>query len=398
MTRSFSIPTVLRMVPNRLLQEFFVKLGHADFDPHWRELREREIDPILDYLSELPRGRMDEFESGLRNVSDLASESGFNAMLEAGPLCGVTSLGSLVPEDLGPWGRAMWVWLHHRAVFEKALMIDRVEHMPSWRKRNDVPRIDPDTSPDAIAKLERDISTLLQSQGRGRDCTVEVMQRGGVTYVLAHPDDCLRNFLAHDEDGKLSPASFRQTLHVVFAYDREEGSLETFAKFTKPIKEQLEVIFADAILHWELGKYDPEAAYELDQLKDPSFDLTPDPGDQLRISIRKMRLSATNSGRRLLVEVGDDPRDDIHRAIEECINLEGVPLSEWHVTQVTFCFEFLPLDGRVPGRLSFDVGFPRSCNLRNARPERVELIQKYLKRWRIDRAATAESRVVAVGP
>jgi septum formation topological specificity factor MinE len=192
--------------------------------------------------------------------------------------------------------------------------------------------------------------------------------------------------------------TFRRTLQVVFAYNRAQGSLETYAKLTKSVKEQLEVIFAATILHWELDDYDPEAAYELDQLKDSSFDLTPDPADRLRIRIRKMRLSAKNSGRRLLVEVDDDdPHDDIHKAIEECINLEGVPLSEWHVTQVTFCFEFLPLGGRKPGRLSFTVSYPRSCGLRNARPEWVEVIQKYLKRWGIDLAAIVESSAVAVG-
>ena len=67
------------------------------------------------------------------------------------------------------------------------------------------------------------------------------------------------------------------------------------------------------------------------------------------------------------------------------------------MTLVTFCFEFLPLEGRKPGKYSFDVTFPRSCSLRNASPERVELIQKYLKRWRIDRVGMPESDLVAVG-
>ena len=34
---------------------------------------------------------------------------------------------------------------------------------------------------------------------------------------------------------------------------------------------------------------------------------------------------------------------------------------------------------------------------RNARPERVELIQKYLKRWKIDRIGSVEPRPVPVG-
>ena len=399
MSRPFSLPTILRMVPNALLQQFFVNLGHEEFDPRWTDLKEKEIEPILDYLDELHRKQLDEVESGLRSVSDLASDGGFSALLEAGDACGVPVLGSLVPDDLSVWGRTMWLWLNHRNVFEKAQIIYQVEHMSWWRKRNDLPQNAPDTSPDAVAKLEREISSLLRFQGRGKDCTVETLTRGHVHYFFAYPDDSVENVLIHDKEGHLSPETFRQTLLIVFAYNEAEGSLETYAKkLNKPVKERLEVIFTDAIMHWELDVYDPDAAYELDQLKDPSFDLTPDPVDRLRVRIRKMRLSSTNSGRRILIEVDDDdPDDDIHKAIEECINLDNVPLSEWHATLVTFCFEFLPMDERKAGRQTFDVGYPRSCSLRNARPERVELIQKYLKRWKIDLAKSAESTALPLG-
>ena len=398
MSRQFSIPTVLRMTPNALLEEYFRELGHGDFDPRWRELRSQEIDPILDYLGELPLDRLNEIESVLRSVFDLACESGFQAMIEAAPHCGVADLASLVPDDLSMYGRAMWVWLRHRPVFERAQVIHTVEHMAWWRKRNDLPANEPDLSADAKARLERDISTLLKSQGRGKDCTVETFARGAVTYFLAYPDDFVQNVTVHDEEGHLAAAAFRQTMLIVFAYDREEGTLETFARLPKPMKERLEAIFADAILHWEIGPHEPDAVYELNQLKSPTLDLTPDPADRLRVRIRKMRLSAKYGGRRMLIEVDDDdPDDDIHKAIEECVNLETVPLSEWNVTLVTFCFEFLPLEGRKHGKQSFDVGHPRSCSLRNARPERVELIQKYLKRWNIDRAPTLEPSPVAVG-
>ena len=54
MSRQFSMPTVLRMVPNPLLKAFFEELGHGDFDPNWPELKEREIDPIIDFIGDLP--------------------------------------------------------------------------------------------------------------------------------------------------------------------------------------------------------------------------------------------------------------------------------------------------------------------------------------------------------
>lgn len=397
-SRQFSLPTVLRMVPNVLLQEFFVSLGHADFDPRWSQRNEKDIGPLIGYLRTLPRDKLNDIEGGLRSVAELACDGGMNALVEACSVCGEPGLAEHLPDYLSVWGRAMFMWLRHRAVFEKAQILHQVDQMAFWRKRNDLPRNAPDKSPAAIAHLARGISALLLYQGRGQDCTVEIIMRDDVDYFCAFPDDFVQNVLVHDEHHELTATTFRRTLQIVFAYDRRDGSLETYAKLSKPVKEQLEVLFARAILHWELDEFDPEAAYELDQLKDPWFDLTPDPADRLQVRIRKLRLSSKTGGRRLLVEVDeDDPEDDIHKAVEECLQLELVPLSEWRVTLASFCFEFLPLDGRKPGRQSFDVGYPRSCTLRNARPERVELIQKYLKRWKIDLAKSPEPDLVAVG-
>lgn len=386
-TRQFSLPTVLRMTPNALLKLFFEQAGHAEFDPHWNDLTEREIDPLLDYMTELPSQQSNEIEASLRGIFDLSCESGINAIMEAGPLCAVTDLGESISEDLSLYGKAMWVWVNRRDVFELATSLHQVDLINWWRKRKDLPKVEPDKSAQAKLRFEDEISTLLKSEGRGKDCTVEMMSRGGVDYFFAHPDDFVQCVTVHDADGKLAPQTLRQTMLAVFAYKRAEGSLETFAKLPKRHKEQLEVIFSKNILHWDLGPHDPGAVYELNQLKDPSFDLRPDPEDQLVVRLRKLRLSAKYNGRRVLVEVDDaDPDDSMHRAIEECINLERSPLSEWNVTLATFCFEFLPLNGRKPGRTSFDVSYPRSCGLRNARPERIEIIQKYLRRWNIDQA------------
>ena len=401
MSRPFSLPTVLRKVPNTLLKALFEELGHGDFDPGWERIGKQEITPILDYLDELPTGQLNEVECVLRDIFELGAAphgSGYDSILEAGRASGAGDLAAIAPSDRSVYGLAAWTWLHYRAVFEQAQVIHQVVHLPYWRKRNDLPAMNPDMSPKAKEKLEREISTLLRSQGRGQNCTVETMSRGDVDYFFAYPDDWVQEVTVHDANHRLTVEALRQTLTIVFAYNREDGSLELCAKLTKPVKERLEAIFAKTILHWELGPYEPDAAYELNQLKDPGFDLELDAADCLRVRVRKMRLSAKHSGRRMLIEIDDDdPEDDIHTALRECVNLEELPLSEWNATLVTFCFEFLPLDGRKPGRYSFDVTFPRSCSLRNARPERVGLMQKYLKRWKIDRVGLPDHDLIAVG-
>ena len=393
MSRQFSIPTMLRMVPNSLLGRFFEKLGH-DFDIDWERLGEREIDPVLTSFSDLSPSEQDQIEGDLRNVFDLACESGIEAIIEAASTFGELSLAEAMPTDAGYYARSMWAWLSHRKSFEKALLLHEVSHLRWWRKRNDVPRVEPDLSPGALDRLKIATSDLLmREQGRGNICTVETMFRDGTHYVLAHPDDFVQNALAHDDDGVLTPRTFRRTFEIVFAFNSTEGTLELYAKVPARLKRTLEELFVSIILDDDL-----DAAYELDHLKHHTVRLETDPEDQLRVRIRRMRLTVKDSRRRIWIEVdANDLTDDIHHALIECLDAEHVPLPSVWVTQVTFCFEFLPLDGRKPGRMTFDVGYPDSCGLRNDRAERVELAQKYLKRWKIDRVRTDDSALAAVG-
>lgn len=399
MSRQFSIPTVLRMVPNSLLKEFFVRLDHGDLEIDWEKLKEREIEPIIKSLCEMPRGDQDTIEGEMRSVFDLACPSGIDAVFEGAIRCGELTLPAAMPEDLAPYGKSMWAWLNRPEAFRKALLIHQVEHLSWWRKRNDIPMVAPDMSADGRARLEEEIASMLTwEQGRGKVCTVETLERGNTVYFFAHPDDFVQNVTAHDEDGKLAPRTFRATFPIVFAYNQSEGTLEMYAKVPAKLKRRLEEIFAQTVLDKKLGPWNPEPAYELNHLKDPSFKLQTDPEDYLRVHISKMRLAPKNSGRRLLVEIDeDDPTDNIHKAMQECLNQERLPLSEVWVNSVTFCFEFLPMEGRKPGQLTFDVGFPSSCSLRNAARERVELAQKYLKRWNIDRVKPAAVDLAATG-
>jgi len=50
-SRQFSIPTVLRMVPNKLLLALFRALGYPELDGDWDGLKEHEIEPIQKAIS-----------------------------------------------------------------------------------------------------------------------------------------------------------------------------------------------------------------------------------------------------------------------------------------------------------------------------------------------------------
>jgi hypothetical protein len=129
MSRQFSIPTVLRMVPNELLEQFFTRLELGDLDIKWEELGEREIDPVLKEIGELNRTQQDAIEGALRSVFDLACETGIDAIFEAATKCGDLDLPSAMPSDSGPYAKAMWTWLHRGEAFEKAVLIHQVDNL-----------------------------------------------------------------------------------------------------------------------------------------------------------------------------------------------------------------------------------------------------------------------------
>ncbi len=398
MSRQFSIPTMLRMVPNELLQEFFSVLGHAGFDPDWEHLGQREFDPLLDYITDLPTPQAGELDQELQAVYELSCQSGMTAIAEAAKLHDLAELPLQMPQEMSVHGRAMWTRLRHPKVFETALMLHEIDHLSWWRKRNDLPSTTPNTSPEAIEALEHAISSLLKDQGRGRLCTVETYTRDNVHYFFAYPDDYSETANQHDDDGNLVPIVINKTMQVVFAYDSREGSLETYAKLPKRMKEGLENCLTSCILNWKLAEHVPGKTFEMNQLKDPHFCLVTDPQDQVAAEVVRMRLAHKTNGRKVDLAIDRTITDEsIHKAIEQTIRTEGKSLSQWNVISVAILFEFLPKAGRKPGRQTITVSFPNTCNVRSERSERVSIIQKYLKRWNIDRGRPTPADSMAVG-
>lgn len=164
------------------------------------------------------------------------------------------------------------------------------------------------------------------------------------------------------------------------------------------MKENLEGCFSECILNWKLGEHVPGKTFEMNQLKDPYFRLATDPQDRIAAEVVKMRLAHKTNGRKLDVAIDRTvPGESIYKAIDQTIRTDMTSLSQWNVIAVAIHFEFLPKAGRKTGRQTITVSFPNTCNVRSERSERVEIIQKYLKRWNIDCGRPTPAGSMAVG-
>jgi hypothetical protein len=387
MARHFSIPSVLRLVPNDLLQRFFDQLPHAAGEIDWRWLGERQAATLTNVLCRWPDESREFVEGVLRNVFDLACESGQQALREAAAdlderdrLLPALSYGSL-------YQRAMWIWLEAPDVFEQALAYHQIEHRHGWRKRDDLPRMTPRTDPHALDSLGRDISRLLVAQqGRGQHCTVEHFQRdNGTDYFCCYPDDFIRAVTLHDDAGTLTTRSVRQTFEIVFAYQRQTGTLETSAAVPTALKTPIEEAFAWMILDVELGPRTPRQVYHLDRLKDREFRLETIPADEVHVELKRLRLDLPDRSRRITLETRDGEAHDVRRMVDECLDDEQVPLDDVRVTSATMRFLFRRTGRRRSGSMTIDVSAPNTCNLRSQPAERAEVARRHLRMWRIAR-------------
>lgn len=397
MSRAFTVSKVLRQTPSPLLREFLVRQTGGDLGLPPDGQRGGDLQPVLDAINRLPLAQRDALEATLHAVFDLACKAGRATILETSRLSGAGDLTDLLPADGGHYGAAMWTWLHRPGVFEEASTWHFLDSLPWWRRRNDLPVAEPRLDAESRECLRREISAILMAhQGRGRHCTVDTLRRGHTHYFCAYADDYVASGMVHDDAGVLFRQTYRPTFEVVFAYEAAAGALELYADLPRALKTRLEEAFADRILGHQLGPWSP--AYVLDHLIRRSFTLDTDPEDAVLASIRSIRFRpyGTRQDITLTAEPDDGPWG-IYDMLDQYINWSALHIDGLEVRLVKFVFEFEELGDRKEGTLTFDVAVPRSCGLRNQRPEFIAVAQKYLARWgvQVNRASEPAEPVAA---
>lgn len=384
MSRVFSLATVYRMVTNDLLRQFFERLGNPCWGMNWEDRPRRHVESIdqcMDYFE--PKQRL-KAEQVLRQVFELACPSGCIAIREAAQQSERGGFPRQWPEHANLYCQSLWCWLHMRHVFDQALVFHEVEKTTWWRKRDDLPQVEPGTEADTLEMLSAEVSDLLSREdGRGRRCTVEHCRReNGTDYFLCYPDDYLRSVLAHTKSGRLVSRTIRPTFEIIFAYKQAEGTLELHAKVSTALKLELEEAFARIVLSEYLGPRVPQQIYELDRLKEPGFAFQTDPADEVHVQLRRLRVLLPDQSH-VVLEPKTPVGGSASEVIESYLNQHKASPETVKICQATLRFHFRNTTRRERGTMTFDISAPNTCNLRSQRPERVEIAEKHLKLWRI---------------
>lgn len=385
----FNPRRVLRQISPPLLKEFFERQKQP-LDVKWDDRSNAKADDIFDAWQRLPDGPRKDIEMVFHDIDEIAKGDEGLKVIHEEAMCHGENLAVLLEPMESRYDRAMWTCLNRPQIWDAAVRFAKADSLSLgrfWIKRGNVPKAEPRTDNDGRRELADAMSAFFREQGRGHYCRVDHFSRGqGHDYFFVYLSDYANTHVNFDDGGNFRRTTERRAFEVVFAYDRENGALELYAKGGHKVIEPLQNLFCQIILGRKLKPENPDVQpYSLDSLLDKGFAFDTDPEDGIEaVSVRGLRLSIIGRKRgRITLEADPEKgRDCIYEMLEEDLNRKRLPKSVLQVTKATLHFK---LNGNGHGRsLTFNVSAPNTCDLKSKREEQRLLGEKYLRRWKID--------------
>ena len=384
MTRQFSMGMVLRRTPYKALRWFLPRVvGELEFD--WKQLRACDVEDVLNAFERLPPERREEVEMTVREIVSLATIEGVAALNEAAKLCDVFYWETAFRAYSSTYLKAIYAWSSHRNVFETAKKIMQMDRPAYGRRRTGLPSGAAFFSEEKLALLQSAIqSFFLEKEGRGSVCTVEVFDRGNGKYnILAYPDDHEVPKLYHDERQTLQPRMDKSVFEILFAVDSVEGTLETAAKLSQSLRNDLETLFVRTMY----GIEPPPAAgtiYDIDAMKSPHFSMPTDPVECVRVEVGMMSIKWDFHKRTTVF--GAERGDNIHESVACYMSREELTLEKAKLKRIRLRFYFGPHPNRRAGMVTAEIGALSSNCITNCKDStKVDVIHKCFRAWGIAR-------------
>jgi hypothetical protein len=377
----------LLLIPLDILRQYFERRGVLGSLP-WDDLTEKDHEIVYRAWQELPQQPRDTIGVDFQNVAGLASRQGVQIIIEEGKFQGVDLIPKLV--DLPSHSeKAFHVLLNHPRVFRVASQFNYADNLTRyWHPRHDLPKKAPNLSTEARAALKKAVSDYyVENQGRGQYSDLDVyLRHDTLHYFMVYLSDYPDTFVGYTDDGTLDRRPQTPAFDVVFRYDEARGHLDLYAEGPKQLRRDLEVIFGQTALAEDLSLEPPAGvAFQLDHLKDRSFEFTTEPTDGIfNVQLRTMQLSVPdkNTGRITFELLPYSGGGNIHDLIAEALNQVNWQLGDLRVDQVRMKVTFLHGKPR-PKTVTFNIS-PYSCPLKDHVAEHVT-IRRCLKKWKIER-------------
>jgi hypothetical protein len=387
MAGHYALKTFLRTAPNELIRYYLDRQGIGRELP-WDHLGEMDIGRICEAIDNAPEPVRRQIDWDFRQIHDMADPGGIKTLIEEArdPHHGLD-----IAEDVGRMSghseRAFWAFLTHPEVFNVARKFHYADNLSWWRKRHRLPPAVAATDGESQHRLAADISHYyVAREGRGHACELDHYKRGEALYWFAYPEDYAETRLLYDEKRRLEPRMQRPAFEVIYVYKPDEHSLELFVRGDKRTVYELQKVFGRAILGVELLEERKDSVtYELNGLLDRNFAFVLEPGDGIEsVEVRALRLEIMGTSRKriTLETVGSGEPQAVYNLLDDILAGNRIPRDLLIITQAKFRLVFHADATGRKGTLTFTVGCPNSCTLRQG--PRDDLGRECLKRWGID--------------
>lgn len=363
MADQYSPKQFFRNVSNDYLIKYFSVKG-IDFPLDLKGVSEHSVDIMFDSFLKLEDKVQLQVEYDFQCVHALSSDGGILALTDEAKEHSDYDFVDCIGDIEGHHNRAMWAFINRPEYWNVAsiyLQADKVS-ASSWRRLINLPKAKSRFTKSDIELFSGAIRDYYHNtQGRGRNCKVELYKRGNRYYFYAFPEDFAKrnsewiNNLLKDQSHFLA-------FEIVFVYCPEQNSLDVYAKNnTKSIKK-LQNLFAENILKRKisLNEHKHRLEYDLNIILDPGFKFIYSPESKiLSVDI----LEATIADRNKLgskIKIIETNKDNKHAVRDQ---IEKLNLTEGLITEVVFKVYFYPTNSKKTKPRRFKLSKPDKCNL-----------------------------------
>ena len=314
----------------------------------------------------LPDDKQAEIEAECRDIDTMSYQGGVTALTDEADFHQDEVFPEAISQLDGFHGMAMWAFQEHPGYWAGATLFLHSDNIGEsfWKKRNDLPRLQPHVEPDDTERLAQAISHFFHSrEGRGRNCKVEVFRRRDKEYFFAYPEDYAQSGVEWVRNSLYTLAR-HPAFEIIFVYCQSEGSLDIYAPRNTKYVDDLQLMFADAILNLDdLDEFAGDGrVYALDALanRDFVFQYPPESGIE-SVAMRCLRLSLITGGKRRITVEADPTLEP--KAVYGLMDTLNLP--PFHVTQAEIKVTFAPTPGTHGRTRKFKISYPNWCALRH---------------------------------
>ena len=370
MARHYSTRDFFRQMPNALLARYFQGrdvLDHLNFTT----MKDTQPDELFMAWLSLPDDKRKGMDAEFQDIFEMSCEKGFRAILDeaewhlrAEPEAlaeFVESLAALANH----FERAMVTFLDHAPFWTGATLFYHADTLSYWRKRKNLPHQPVALDQDSRRELADLIRNYFhQTEGRGKNCVVELLRRGEMDYFFAYPEDYSLQSIEW-VDGEFGRRPHNPAFEVIFVYSQKEGSLDLNFRGSYKAIEPLQAMFATAIL--KLSELPPDSKdgriYDLNPLRQRSFHFVYDVGSGIQdVAIKKLRLSSrVEKGDRITLEADVSGNRE---AIYNLLDKVSVSLPLYNVSQVELAASVMVAADKPLKSVTIRITHPNSCSLK----------------------------------